>query len=117
ALASQPLEGELLMGHMTASGVFVLGLPALAWLGLRHLASDSPNHRIRRLGYWSVLTTGWLTVASVFACMLPVFGTDSMHRLISIHGYAGFAMLPAMALLCGGLIFFRNQSTRSDKPG
>ena len=117
ALASDHLGGTMLMAHMAASGALVFGLPVLAWVGLNKVTQRRASGSAERIGFWAVLLTGWLSIATVFACMLPVFGTDAMHHLIELHGYAGFAMVPATVLLLVGVIFFRKAPKRSSNPG
>jgi membrane protease YdiL (CAAX protease family) len=118
SLSGEHLGGNTLLLHMMASGALVFALPlfALAWLrqSLDHERSTPPL----RWGFWLVLVTGMITIATVFACMLPIPSTDQMHELVRWHGYAGFAMVPAALLLAWGAVQARRiTSTRSSSPG
>ncbi|TWU66390.1 MULTISPECIES: hypothetical protein [Crateriforma] len=117
SLSSDHLGGSMLMAHMAASGALVFGLPLLAVVGFSKMVHPTTSNRRQRFGFWLVLITGWVTIATVFACMLPLFGTEAMHELMWIHGIAGFAMVPAVAVLCFGLVWIRKESNRSSNPG
>lgn len=117
-LAGHHLGGTMLLLHMMASGALVFALPiaALFWLPryLTRYASDA----LQRWGFWLLIATGFVTIATVFACMLPYPSTPVMHQLINWHGWAGFAMVPAvLLLLVGSLRWRRIQLTRSATPG
>ena len=117
-LAGGHLEGSLLLIHMMASGALVIGLPILA---LWQVGGSISRHRsgvMQRWGFWLLMLTGVITIASIFACMLPVPPTEQMRVLLDVHGYAGFAMVPALVLLFAGTSRWRRiQSTRSATPG
>ena len=116
--SSQALSGTMLMAHMAASGVLVFGLPvfAIVWLP-REIASQIAS-RLEITGFWLLILTGVITIATVWLCMLPVAETQTMHTLMIVHGYAGFAMAPATALLLWGLVSLRRKKrTRSSTPG
>jgi hypothetical protein len=112
------LEGPMLLLHMMASGALVIVLPLFALFCLGRSISRFKSGGLQRLGYWSLVITGLLTIVTVFVCMLPLPSTETMHELIAIHGYAGFAMVPAVVLLVLGASRWRRiQSTRSATPG
>ncbi|NNE00139.1 MAG: hypothetical protein HKN47_22700 [Pirellulaceae bacterium] len=112
------LGGMWLLAHMIASGALVFGLPVVALIWMWPNLSSHTSGAIQRLGFWSLITTGLLTIATVGACMLPFPSTETMHQLIQWHGYAGFAMVPALAVLLWGIARWRRiQSTRSVTPG
>jgi hypothetical protein len=118
ALASGPLGGTMLLLHMMASGALVITLPLFALYYLGRSLSRFKSGGLQRVGFWLLVTTGLLTILTVFLCMLPVPATDQMHQLIVLHRYAGFAMVPAVALLLVGASRWRRiQSTRSATPG
>ena len=75
------LGGLRLLLHMMASGALVFALPlfALYWLGRSISRSNSGG--LQRLGFWTLLLAGVLTIASMFACMLPIPSTEQMHQL------------------------------------
>ena len=118
AVPEGPLGGSALLLHMMASGalVFVLPLYALVYVG-RNLRSERSSG-MQRLGFWLLVLSGVLTIGSIFLCMLPIASTEQMHELIRVHRYAGFAMVPAVALLAMGVSRWRRiQATRSATPG
>ena len=117
-LAGYHLGGTMLLLHMMASGALVFALPIAGILWLSRALSNADSSRMQRWGFWLLLATGFATIATVFFCMLPYPSTDTMHQLIALHGWAGFAMVPAVVLLVvGSLRWRRNQLTRSATPG
>lgn len=116
ALFGGHLEGTILLLHMMASGALVFGLPVFALYYLPRCLGRLTSGGAQRLGYWLVVLLGLITMATMFACMLPIPSTGQMRKLITLHGYAGFAMVPAVALLLIG-VRRRIQSTRSATPG
>ncbi len=112
------LQGPGLKLHMLASGALVCVLPLFAvWLLSRNM-SRMTSSGVQRLGYWSVVISGLITILTMFLCMLPYPSTERMHQLIQWHGYAGFAMVPAVLLVLVGMSRPRSiQATRSETPG
>mgnify|MGYP003662959601 CR=1 FL=1 len=118
SLQGQPLGGIALLVHMMASGVLVFALPIYGIVFLWRHIDVRVASAMQRTGFWLVLVTGLATTATVFACMLPIASTETMHELIRWHGYAGFAMVPAVALLVWGVSRSRRiKSIRSATPG
>lgn len=112
------LEGPMLLLHMMASGALVIVLPIFGLYFLTRSIDRFKSGGLQRLGFWSLLITGLLTIVTVFVCMLPIPSTETMHELIEVHGYAGFAMVPAVVVLVLGASRWRRiQSTRSATPG
>ncbi|MCG8652811.1 MAG: hypothetical protein MI861_23430 [Pirellulales bacterium] len=112
------VEGRLLLVHMAASGALVITLPLFAISYLLRSMSRFRSGRLQRLGYWSLVLAGVITIATVFACMLPLAPTELMRELIRVHGYAGFAMVPALLLLIWGSVRWRRiQAMRSATEG
>jgi heme/copper-type cytochrome/quinol oxidase subunit 2 len=112
------LGGTRLMLHMGASGGLVVGMPIVAMWFLRRNLKPQESTRSQRWGYWLCVLTGTATITTVFFCMLPYPSTDQMHVLMGAHGYAGFAMVPAVTLFALGIVRQRRiQSTRSATPG
>ena len=103
SLGGDTLAGSTLMTHMLASGALVVGLPIAAMILLRHAVPGRRRSLTYRFGYIATLAAGLVTIATVFVCMLPVASTDQMHSLMSAHGWAGYLMVPAIALLAIGL--------------
>jgi flagellar biogenesis protein FliO len=104
--------------HMYASGALVFVLPLFALYWLFRCLNSAASGGVQRLGFWLLIITGTLTIATVFVCMLPVPSTEQMEQLIELHGYAGFAMVPALLLVViGEYLYRRIQATRSATPG
>lgn len=117
-LAGHHLGGTVLLLHMMASGALVFALPAAGLFWLSRYLNQHASNTIGRWGFWLTIATGLATIGTVFACMLPYPSTDTMHQLIKWHGWAGFAMVPAVVLLLfGSLRWRRIQLTRSATPG
>lgn len=117
-LAGGHLGGLMLLLHMMASGALVIVLPLFSLYFLSRSISRLKSGGLQRLGFWSLLVAGLVTIATVFLCMLPVPSTETMHQLIAVHSYAGFAMVPAVAVFVLGASRWRRiQSTRSATPG
>lgn len=110
SLRGQTLGGGVLLAHMMASGVLVIGLPVFALAFLRYFSPQRPTSGVQHLGYLATVATGLMTIVTVFLCMLPIPSTHQMHELMSIHGWAGFAMIPAIAVLLVGLRLTRSAS-------
>jgi hypothetical protein len=112
------MEGQRLKNHMLASGALVVGLPLLAIFGMPGASRQAASVAVHQLGYWLLILTGLVTMTTMFLCMLQVPSTEQMHQLIEVHGYAGFATVPAVVLLIVGMVRSRRiQATRSATPG
>ncbi|QEF97681.1 hypothetical protein Mal15_17230 [Stieleria maiorica] len=110
AMDEQTLDGQALLVHMMASGVLVMGLPVFALFFLRYLPAKRTTSWLQILGYIATLAAGLVTIVTVFLCMLPVASTHQMHSLMSVHGWAGFMMIPAIVLLLIGTRATRSAS-------
>ncbi|TWU27073.1 hypothetical protein Pla52o_09320 [Novipirellula galeiformis] len=118
SLTGGHLSGKALIVHMMASGGVVTALPILGILMIGQAIGTQQSNTLLQLGFWLTLVTGLLSIASVFMCMLPMASTLTMHTLVEIHGYTGFAMVPAVTLLTLGMIRCRRMhSIRSTTPG
>ncbi|MDG2221320.1 MAG: hypothetical protein P8L85_08075 [Rubripirellula sp.] len=112
------LSGSTLMLHMTAGGALVVGMPLVAVWFLRRGVSRQMASAMLRCGYWLTVLAATVTIVTVFLCMLPLPSTEQMNDLMELHGYAGFAMVPAVALfLLAAVRSRRMKSTRSATPG
>jgi hypothetical protein len=110
--------GFMLLVHMVASSGLVFAMPIFALLWLFRCLDHNASGSMERWGYWLMIVTGLLTIITVFVCMLPFPSTEQMETLITLHGYAGFAMVPALVvLLIGSARWRRIRSTRSATPG
>ncbi len=117
-MISGHLQGSTLLLHMFASGALVIVLPLLTISYMWQNISRFKSGGLQRLGFWLLVMTGLTTIATVFICMFPIASTPQMHQLMRIHGYAGFAMVPALALLVVGALRWRRiEATRSATPG
>lgn len=94
-LVGAEMHGKMLLLHMMSSGALVFALPALAITQLMKMLDRSTSGSLQRFSYWATLVLGFLTIGSVFACMLPVPSTEQMVSLIFAHGVVGFLMVPA----------------------
>jgi hypothetical protein len=114
----QHLEGSMLKVHMMASGALVVALPVFAICYLARSIDKSRSGGLQRFGYWLLIVSGLVAILTMFLCMLPYPSTEQMRQLVEIHGYAGFAMVPALLLLIAGMASTRRiHSTRSATPG
>ncbi len=110
--------GLMLLAHMMASSGLVFVMPIFALLWLVRCVDRNASSGLQRIGFWLLIVTGLLTIVTVFACMLPYPSTEQMEKLITLHGYAGFAMVPALVVLLVGIARWRrSQVTRSATPG
>ncbi len=96
-LSGGHLNGNRLMIHMMASGVMVAALPIYGLTRLLPSSLAKFQSRLAQVALRCLLLCGMLTIATMFACMLPVFSTSSMESLISTHGWLGY--LTAIAAL------------------
>ena len=81
-LVGMKMENSVLLVHMMASGVFVVGLPFTMLILLRHFFAK--NAFISWLAYLVLTTAGLITIATVFVCMFPVASTEMMHQLMTV---------------------------------
>lgn len=124
------MEGWFLLAHTVSSGALIplLLLLAITWAeanrfgrgtGSGRVAAETdsatprPNSRfpgIAKLTFWIMLASGCVTASSMLASMLPVIGTDGLHRLLDVHRYGGLLLVVAtmfhlysVSLRCLGL--------------
>ena len=112
SLGGGPLHGNTLMLHMMVSGAMVFALPLFAVVWLPRMLDFEFRGATLRSGFWLLVACGFVTIATMFVSMLPLAGTDDLHRLISIHGYAGFVSVAAAALFVVGWILSCKKSVR-----
>jgi hypothetical protein len=101
------LHGWMLLAHMVGAGMFVLVLPLLAitWCGANRGPSRSEpegNGDQTRRFFWLPRATFWVAVVgglvvtlTMLLSMLPLFGTDALHRLLDLHRYSGLVAVVA----------------------
>ncbi|TWU41493.1 hypothetical protein Q31b_29420 [Novipirellula aureliae] len=118
SLGGSHVGGNMLLAHMMASGVLVFTLPLLAVFGVGRMLGAGEASPAQKISFWVTIATGFLTILTVFVCMLPIPSTETMHTLALLHRYAGFAMVPAVVLfLISAWQFRRMNSMRSSTPG
>jgi hypothetical protein len=93
------LGGAALRFHMMASGAVVVLLPVYAIARLLLRRQPASESALEMGAFRTLLIFGVATIATMFLCMLPVASTDVMHDLVELHGWAGFAMAAAIALV------------------
>jgi cytochrome b subunit of formate dehydrogenase len=114
------LDGWLLFFHMFGSGAFVAVLPllALTWAGANRCgccaedASDGEGTAekfaaLPKAAFWVLLISGFVVTGTMLLSMLPLFGTDGLHTLLSIHRYSGLVAVVAVVLHLYGVILQR----------
>jgi hypothetical protein len=101
------MEGWLLLAHMCAAGVFVAVLPLLAitWCEANRFldegrgAEAEPAPRrffwLPKVMFWVILVSGLAVASTMLVSMLPLFGTEGLHRLLDIHRYSGLLVVVA----------------------
>lgn len=107
-----PLHGNTLMLHMMVSGAMVFALPLFAIVWLPRILDYKHRAWVLRAGFWGVVASGFITIATMFVSMLPLAATGDLKRLISLHGYAGFVSVAAAVLFAVGWILSRKNSSR-----
>lgn len=101
--------GYRLLIHMMGSGVIVVTLPLYAILRWTDWLTDIPSGRAEPIAFWTMIVFGFLTIASMFACMMPIASTGTMRELIDLHGWLGTVM--AIAVVANLLLFRRKPKT------
>jgi len=103
------LEGWWLMAHMAGAGAFVVVLPvlALSWCEAnrfgRHRSRGADERTPRffwfpKLMFWLFVASGLAVIVTMLLSMVPLFGSDGMHRLLEIHRYSGLVAVIALVL-------------------
>lgn len=86
------LLGNRLLIHMMGSGVVVVTLPLYGFLRWsRWLAGKERKHG-EPTAFWLMMVTGFFTIATMFASMLPLPSTDMLRTLSELHGWVGYAL-------------------------
>jgi len=85
------MKGYLLLAHMLAAPLFIVGLTGTALLWTRwprgRLRAGVPGllPRLQRWSFWLTVITGIVVTASVLLAMWPWFGTAGQRELSSLH--------------------------------
>ncbi|TWT92618.1 hypothetical protein [Neorhodopirellula pilleata] len=96
------LGGYRLLGHMMASGVIVVALPLYAILRWTDRLT-APAQRLVKLRraepivFWGMVLFGFLTIGTMFVCMMPLASTLTMRALVDLHGWLGAVLALAVA--------------------
>lgn len=98
--------GYRLLAHMMASGVIVVTLPLYAILRWTDWLTSPASGRGEPIAFWTMMVFGFLTIATMFVCMMPIASTATMRELVDLHGWLGAVM--AIAVLAN-LLFFRRK--------
>ncbi len=112
SIPAVPLHGNRLLLHMMLSGALVVLLPIFAVSWLAFVVNDPKSNLKVRIGYWGMVVLGFVTIATMFLSMLPIAGTDDLHTLIKMHGYAGLAMVVAAVGFAFGWVRSRKNAMR-----
>lgn len=91
-LSAGQVAGWPLYAHMLAAPVFLVGWALVAIVGAERCrlgdaapsAANGPN-TAEKLIFWIGLILGLVTVSSMLAAMLPVFGYAKQEALIDVH--------------------------------
>jgi hypothetical protein len=102
-LSAGQVAGWPLYTHMLAAPVFIVGMVLVAIVRaercrLGHTgppAAGAPN-MAEKLIFWAGLILGLVTVLSMLAAMLPVFGYAKQEALIDVHRISGLLLLIAV---------------------
>lgn len=103
------LGGYRLLIHMMASGVIVVALPLYAILRWSDWLKTVPRSAAEPIAFWSMIVFGFLTIASMFACMMPIASTATMRELIDLHGWLGSVMA---VTVIANLLMYRGKSAK-----
>jgi nitrate/TMAO reductase-like tetraheme cytochrome c subunit len=89
------LGGYLLLVHMGAAGLFLLGVTGGAVYWQRRIGSTpgAATDRARRALVWLLLVCSLVVTLTMLVNMLPLVGTDGQRDLIEWHERAGIALL------------------------
>jgi hypothetical protein len=116
-VVQSPLQGYLLLGHVSAGIVFAASLVALAVLwaescrfvqAVRADSSDSspipaegrPFSAGKKLFFWCFLAAGLTSALTVLLSMTPLFGTPGMDLLAEVHRWSALvSVLAAMGFV------------------
>ncbi len=112
------LDGWLLFAHMFGAGAFTAMLPlwALTWSSAHQWAKPQETQGeqqpsfffwLPKLTFWLILAGGIVVTGTMLLSMLPLFGTEGLHRLLDIHRYSGLIVVIALLLHLYGVVLQR----------
>lgn len=88
-LTEGAMHGYPLMIHTAAGGAVTVALVLFGclWAGPRRATGASI-----RATFWLVILLGFGTAASMLASMFPLYGTETLERLLDVHRWCGLAL-------------------------
>ncbi len=95
-------SGWVLLAHMAASPLVLLGFAAAALLWGRRHRFDTNNGIAggTKLLFWIVLMCALASAGSMLAAMLPLFGYIGQDRLLIVHEWSGICLIATGVLFC-----------------
>jgi len=119
------LDGWLLFVHMCSAGLFTAMLPliAITWSKSHwcccYCCQGSPKSQdaeattdeeqaeaeelraphffwLSNVAFWTLLLAGLTVTMTMLLSMLPVFGSDGLHKLLDLHRYSGLVVVFAV---------------------
>ncbi|SMP53632.1 hypothetical protein SAMN06265222_104136 [Neorhodopirellula lusitana] len=104
------LGGYRLIVHMMASGVVVILLPMYTVLRWGESLRNQIGTSLEPIAFWTMVVFGFLTIGSMFICMLPIAGTGTQREMIDLHGWLGAVLAIAVVL---NLVLYRKRIAAS----
>ena len=99
-LLSGEVAGWALLAHLLVAPLFIVGLTLVVIVraersrfGRADSAAGSGLHSGQKITFWIGLVLGLVTVSSMLAAMLPVFGYAKQQALIDIHRISALALV------------------------
>ena len=89
-LAGGAIHGWFLIGHTIGAGLFLGSLVLLVPLGF-FIRFSRPAGVIHRLSFWGLSLSSIAATVPMLLSMEPLFGTDAMIELLTLHRYGGVA--------------------------
>lgn len=91
AVIGQPLSGFLLLAHTGMGGLFAVSVVVLAILRAEGVSRTTEQ----QVSFWLLLAASLVLMGTAALMMIPLFGTEGQHALVTIHRYAAWAALLA----------------------
>ncbi len=91
------VDGYGLLVHMAAGGVFTVCLPVVV-LTASSSALTRPNGALRTLVYWLTVLAALVALGTITLSMTKLFDTAGLHDLLTLHRWAGLALV-ALSIL------------------
>jgi hypothetical protein len=105
-LGDGELRGWLLMGHMTASGAFIVSLllAVVLWASACEVCATDEGlggrrfSRLTRYSFWFFVTASLVTLGTMVLSMFPLLSTHNTELMFAVHRYAGLAMVAGLVV-------------------